>query len=133
MSAKPRDLPELDWRKVDRTVLRTVATISKAIDRMIADLPEYAAPHMARVRLVRELTRLQPTTMQQIMDDHYTREAYEAFDCGDSRDAEQDGHLSRSGRLAHRRAARFLCRAYEEAPESSSHSYAAMCITAVRF
>ncbi len=42
------------------------------------DLPEYAAPHMARVRLVRELTRLQPATMQQIMDDHYTREAYEA-------------------------------------------------------
>jgi hypothetical protein len=39
MSAKPRDLPELDWRKVDRTVLRTAATISKAIDRMIADLP----------------------------------------------------------------------------------------------
>jgi hypothetical protein len=54
------------------------------------------------------------------------------FDCGDSRDAGQDGHLSRSGRLAHRRAARFLCRAYEEAPESSSHSYAAMCITSVR-
>jgi hypothetical protein len=45
---------------------------------MIADLPEYAAPHMARVRLVRELTRLQPATMQQIMDDHYAREAYEA-------------------------------------------------------
>ena len=78
MSAKPRDLPELDWRKVDRTVLRTAATISNAIDRMIADLPEYAAPRMARVRLVRELTRLQPATMQQIMDDHYTREAYEA-------------------------------------------------------
>ena len=78
MSAKPRDLPELDWRKVDRTVLRTAAMISNAIDRMIADLPEYAAPHMARVRLVRELTRLQPATMQQIMDDHYTREAYEA-------------------------------------------------------
>ena len=65
MSAKPRDLPELDWRKVDRTVLRTAATISNAIDRMIADLPEYAAPRMARVRLVRELTRLQPATMQQ--------------------------------------------------------------------
>jgi hypothetical protein len=66
-------------RKVDRTVLRTAATtISKAIDRMIADLPEYAAPHMARVRLVRELTGLQPATMRQIMDDHYTREAYEA-------------------------------------------------------
>jgi hypothetical protein len=78
MSAKPRDLPKLDWRKVDRTVLRTAATISKAIDRMIADLPEYAAPDMARVRLVRELTRLQPATMQQIMDDHYSREAYEA-------------------------------------------------------
>jgi hypothetical protein len=79
MSAKPRDLLELDWRKVERTVLRTAATISEAIDRMIADLPEYAAPHMARVRLVRELTRLQPTTMQQIMDHHYTREAYEAL------------------------------------------------------
>jgi hypothetical protein len=35
-------------------------------------------PHTARVRLVRELTRLQPTTMQQIIDDHYTPEAYEA-------------------------------------------------------
>jgi hypothetical protein len=34
--------------------------------------------HMARVRLVRELTRLQPATMQQIIDDHYTREAYDA-------------------------------------------------------
>jgi hypothetical protein len=33
---------------------------------------------MAIERLVRELTRLRPATMQQIMDDRYAREAYEA-------------------------------------------------------
>jgi hypothetical protein len=78
MPAKQGDLPDLDWRKVDRAVQRAAATISKAIDRMVSDLPEYAAPDMATVRLVRELTGLRPTWMQQIMDDRWTREAYEA-------------------------------------------------------
>jgi hypothetical protein len=79
MPAKRTDaFPEPDWRKVDRAVQRAAARISKAIDRMIADLPEYAAPNMARLRLVRELIRLQPGTMQQIMEDPWAREAVEA-------------------------------------------------------
>ncbi len=53
-------------------VQRAAATISKAIDRMVSDLPEYAAPDMATVRLVRELTGLRPTWMQQIMDGRWT-------------------------------------------------------------
>jgi hypothetical protein len=61
-----------------RVAARTAATISKALDQMIAELPEFAAPKMATFRLVRELTRLQPTQMQQIMDDPFAREAYEA-------------------------------------------------------
>jgi hypothetical protein len=66
-----------DQRRVERSVLRAAAAISKAIDKMIADLPENATP-LAITRLVRELVRLQQGPMQQIMDDHYTREAYEA-------------------------------------------------------
>ena len=64
--------------KGSRVAVRTAATISKAFDKMVADLPMYAARDMAAVCLVRELSRLQPTWMRQIMDDHYTREAYEA-------------------------------------------------------
>ena len=45
---------------------------------MVSDLPEYAAPDMATVRLVRELTGLRPTWMQQIVHDRWTRDAYEA-------------------------------------------------------
>jgi hypothetical protein len=71
------NLPEVDWRKVDRAAQRAAATISKAIDRMIAGVPEYVSPHMATVYLVRELTRIRPTTMQQIMEEHLTRDAYE--------------------------------------------------------
>jgi hypothetical protein len=64
--------------KGSRVAARTAVTISRALDKMIADLPELAASQMATLRLVRELTRLQPTQMQRIMDDHLAREAYEA-------------------------------------------------------
>jgi uncharacterized membrane protein YccC len=78
MPAKQAYDRDPDWRKVDQIVQRAAAEISNAVDKMIADLPPYAAPQMAIERLVRELTHLQSATMQQIMDDHYTREAYEA-------------------------------------------------------
>ncbi len=78
MPAKQAYDRDPDWRKVDEIVQRASAEISNAFDKMIADLPPYAAPQMAIERLVRELTHLQSASMQQIMDDHYTREAYEA-------------------------------------------------------
>ena len=78
MPAKQAYDRDPDWRKVDQIVQRASAEISNAFDKMIADLPPYAAPQMAIERLVRELTHLQSASMQQIMDDHYTREAYEA-------------------------------------------------------
>jgi hypothetical protein len=45
---------------------------------MIAELPAGAAPQMAVLRLVGELTRLRPVLMQQVIGDHEAREAYEA-------------------------------------------------------
>ena len=78
MPAKQAYDRDPDWRKVDEIVQRASAEISNAFDKMIADLPPYAAPQMAIKRLVRELTHLQSATMQQIMDDHYARDAYEA-------------------------------------------------------
>jgi hypothetical protein len=61
-----------------RVAARTAATISKALDKMVADLGEFGSTHMTTLHLVRELTYLQPARMQLIMDDHGTREAYEA-------------------------------------------------------
>jgi hypothetical protein len=79
MSAKRATGPgEFDGRKVDRAVARAGAAISKAIDKMVVELPEEAAPQMAILRLVGELTRRRPLFMQQVMSDHEAREAYEA-------------------------------------------------------
>lgn len=79
MSAKRTIGPgEFDGRKVDRAVARAGGAISKAIDNMIAELPAGAAPQMAVLRLVGELTRLRPVLMQQVIGDHEAREAYEA-------------------------------------------------------
>ena len=78
MSAKRATGPgEFDGRKVDRAVARAGAAISKAIDKMVVELPEEAAPQMAILRLVGELTR-RLLFMQQVMSDHEAREAYEA-------------------------------------------------------
>jgi hypothetical protein len=76
MPAKPMDEP--DWRKVDRAVQRAAAAISRAIDKMVVELPEGAAPQMAMAYLVRMLVPLQTQHMQWMMDDPYVREAYEA-------------------------------------------------------
>jgi hypothetical protein len=79
MSAKRTIGPgEFDGRKVDRAVARAGAAISKAIDKMVVELPEEAAPQMGILRLVGELTRRRPAFMQQVMSDHEAREAYEA-------------------------------------------------------
>jgi hypothetical protein len=61
-----------------RAAARTAATISRALDKMVADVGEFGSTFTATMHLVRDLTRLQPTRMQQIMDDHLAREAYEA-------------------------------------------------------
>jgi hypothetical protein len=74
----PGDLPEIDWRKVDRAVQRAAATISKSIDKMIVDLPKGAAPQMAIERLVGELVSLQVWPMHLIMEDNDIRETYDA-------------------------------------------------------
>ena len=66
-----------NWdEKVDQVVARTAHTISKAIDRMIADLPEGAAPQMATELLVRDLVPLQTWVMCLMMEDQYIRESY---------------------------------------------------------
>jgi hypothetical protein len=68
MPAKQAYDRDPDWRKVDQIVQRAAAEISMAVDKMIADLPPYAAPQMAIERLVRELVS---------MEDPYVRETYE--------------------------------------------------------
>jgi hypothetical protein len=67
-----------DGRKVDRAVQRAAGAISRAIDKMIVDLPEGAAPQMALERLVGELVLLQQWPMDLIMEDPDFREAYNA-------------------------------------------------------
>jgi hypothetical protein len=76
MSAKPMEEP--DWRKVDSAVERAAGAISRAIDKLVADLPEGAAPQMAIAYLVRMLVPLQTQRVQWLMDDPFVREAYEA-------------------------------------------------------
>jgi hypothetical protein len=67
-----------DGRKVDRAVQRAAAAISKAITKMIVDLPKGAAPQTAILYLVGELAGLEAWPMQLIMEDRDIREAYYA-------------------------------------------------------
>jgi hypothetical protein len=69
---------ERDVERGARMTEQTAATISKALDKLFSNLPMYAARDMATVRLVRELTRLQPALMQTIMEGRWAREAHEA-------------------------------------------------------
>ena len=65
------------WSKaVDRVTKRTAARISAELDRMIADLPENATPHMAIELVVRELAARQPWFLHLIMRDSDIRSAY---------------------------------------------------------
>jgi hypothetical protein len=65
------------WHKeIDRVVRRTASSLSRALDKMSADLPEGAAPQMAIEFLVRELVPLQPWFMHLIIEDADVREAY---------------------------------------------------------
>ena len=67
------------WSKaIDRVVDRTATRISDALDKMVRDLPEGAAPQMALGFVVAELTVLQPWLMQLIMEDVDLRETYDA-------------------------------------------------------
>jgi hypothetical protein len=72
------ELTNADWDKIDRKVLRTAQTISRAIDNMIVGLPEGAAPQMAFEMLIREMVPLQQWLMQLMMEDADFREAYSA-------------------------------------------------------
>ena len=65
-------------REIRIVVSKTAARISSAIDDMVAALSENVAPHMAIVRLVRKLAKLQRQRMQWIMEDGMVRDAYEA-------------------------------------------------------
>ncbi len=53
------------------------ATISLALDKMVADLPDTAAPQAALEVLVRKLAIRQPRFMRLIMEDADLREAYD--------------------------------------------------------
>jgi hypothetical protein len=60
------------------TVIKhTAATISLALDKMIVDLPDTAAPQAALELVVRELAIRQPWFMRLIMEDADIREAYD--------------------------------------------------------
>jgi hypothetical protein len=71
---------ERDWRKANRIIDRTAAVISKAITKMIVDLPECAAPQMAVECVIRELARSagqsEAWLLQLIMEDSDIRESY---------------------------------------------------------
>jgi hypothetical protein len=62
--------------RTDRIVAAAAASISAALDKMMADLPVGAAPTMALERLVERLARSE--AWQLIMDDHNIVEAYYA-------------------------------------------------------
>ena len=60
-----------------KVVEYAAATISLALDKMIADLPDTAAPQAAVELVVRELAIRQPWFMRLIMEDAEIREAYD--------------------------------------------------------
>ena len=60
--------------KVDRVVQKAAATISQAINEMIADLPVGSAPTMALEQLVEQLADLE--AWQLIMEDRDIQDAY---------------------------------------------------------
>ena len=65
-------------RELDYVVKRTAARVSAALDKMVGDLPEGAAPQMAMELVVRELAKRQPWLMSLIMENADIREAYAA-------------------------------------------------------
>jgi hypothetical protein len=62
--------------RTNEAIKRTAATISVALDKMVSDLPEMAAPQMALEGLVAELASLQPWLLRFMMEDAVVREAY---------------------------------------------------------
>jgi hypothetical protein len=60
-----------------KIVEHTAATISLALDKMVADLPKTAAPQAALEQVVRELAVRQPWFMRLIMEDADIREVYD--------------------------------------------------------
>ena len=61
-----------------KVIEHATATISLALDKMVADLPKTAAPQAALERVVRELAVRQPWFMRLMMEDADIREAYAA-------------------------------------------------------
>jgi hypothetical protein len=64
--------------QVDRVVQRTAVAVSAALDKMIDDLPQDAAPQMVIGLVMGELAHLQPWLLRLIMEDTDIREAYDA-------------------------------------------------------
>jgi hypothetical protein len=64
--------------RTNKVVERTAVSISLALDKMVADLPENSAPQMALEGLVAELARLQPWLLRFMMEDAVVREAYDS-------------------------------------------------------
>jgi hypothetical protein len=60
-----------------KVIENAAATISLALNKMVADLPKTAAPQAALEQVVRELAVRQPWFMRLIMEDHDIREAYD--------------------------------------------------------
>jgi hypothetical protein len=63
-------------QQVDKVVVRTAKSIAAALDKMVTDLPEGAAPQMAIELVIKKLALLEPSLMQLIMEDYDIREAY---------------------------------------------------------
>jgi hypothetical protein len=67
------------WSKeIDRVVARTANRISAELGRMVADLPDGAAPQLAVEFLASELVERERWIMSLIMEDANIREAYAA-------------------------------------------------------
>jgi len=60
-----------------KVIEHTAASISSALDKMMADLPEHSAPQMALEGVVRELAHRQPWLLRFMMEDAVVREAYD--------------------------------------------------------
>ena len=63
-------------KSLGAVVDRAATSISTALDRMVADLPESDAPQMALEQVVKELAVRHPFFMRLIMEDYDIREAY---------------------------------------------------------
>jgi hypothetical protein len=83
--------------RTNKVIEHTAASISSALDKMVADLPENSAPGMALEGVIRELANRQPWLLRFMMEDAVVREAYDSAVANDTAEGEGEGEIALHG------------------------------------